>query len=174
VDQLEHFDHFFSRLSTLFEVADVNYLEATEMCQYLQWADLHNVELTINFTQNDLHECSHLDTVLIKYDQHIDQQLDLLSSTEFLQYLHDHLQSVSGTIEYSASSHFKKYQLKHLLSKRPEYLHASNAATQPNYVFLMTEPNNMKLFLAALTPASIKETSTQHTESSVPSSTLIF
>jgi homoserine acetyltransferase len=46
---------------------------------------------------------------------------------------------------------------------------ASNAAAQPNYVFLMTEPHNMLLYLQALTGDS-----TKYAVAPLPSSTLFF
>lgn len=42
------------------------------MCQYLQWADLHNVELTINFNAEDLDQCAGLEATLISYQQYVD------------------------------------------------------------------------------------------------------
>lgn len=98
------------------------------MCQYLSWADLHNVFLTISFDQTDLDTCKNLDKVLINYAQFVDSKLNHLSSTQFMQYLHDHIQSVSGSIDYKNSLHYKKYQLRNDLSRRPEMISASNAA----------------------------------------------
>jgi len=40
---------FFPRLASLFGYTAVTLTDALEMCQYLEWADLHNVELDINF-----------------------------------------------------------------------------------------------------------------------------
>jgi hypothetical protein len=41
--------------------------DAMEACRYLHWADLHEVELTLTYTQNDLDICTML---LGKVDQY--------------------------------------------------------------------------------------------------------
>lgn len=89
-------------------------------------------------------------------------------------YLHDHISTVSGALNYKDSLHYKKFQLRHEQSNRPELQAANNAAAQPNYVFLMTEPNNLLLFLAALTPESLKASYNHYALPPVPSSTLFF
>jgi hypothetical protein len=70
-------------------------------------------------------------------------------------------------MNYKDSLHFKKFMLS--ANKRPEQL-TTTADGQPEYVFLMTEPTNIKLFLAALTtPEFLKSVPPP-----VPSSTFIF
>jgi len=80
--------------------------------------------------------------------------MNYLSANEFLVYVHDHLASVSGAVSYESTLHYKKFRLPHLNSMRPDMLQATNAATQPTYVFLMTEPSNLKLFLQAISPST--------------------
>ncbi len=61
---LEPFQSLFLRLATLFGESEVNKEEAVEMCSYLKWADLHNVELSIEYAQEDLTQCNQLDVAL--------------------------------------------------------------------------------------------------------------
>jgi hypothetical protein len=37
------------------------------MCQYLEWADLHNVNLDINYSNDDLDQCKGLESAFYKY-----------------------------------------------------------------------------------------------------------
>mmetsp|Transcript_30662 Transcript_30662/g.22731 ORF Transcript_30662/g.22731 Transcript_30662/m.22731 type:complete len:123 (+) Transcript_30662:730-1098(+) len=120
------------------------------MCQYLSWADLHNVALTISYTASDLSECSRLNDVLNAYILDVDKSLNYLASAELLVYLRDHISTVGGSLNYEESLHFKKFQLPNLKLNRKEMVSATNADEQPVYVFLMTEHPNMNQFLDAV------------------------
>eukprot|EP00349_Pseudokeronopsis_sp_Brazil_P003725 CAMPEP_0202959266 /NCGR_PEP_ID=MMETSP1396-20130829/3500_1 /ASSEMBLY_ACC=CAM_ASM_000872 /TAXON_ID= /ORGANISM="Pseudokeronopsis sp., Strain Brazil" /LENGTH=201 /DNA_ID=CAMNT_0049677755 /DNA_START=704 /DNA_END=1309 /DNA_ORIENTATION=+ len=140
------------------------------MCQYLSWADLHNVALTISYTASDLSECSRLNDVLNAYILDVDKSLNYLASAELLVYLKDHISTVGGSLNYEESLHFKKFQLPNLKLNRKEMVSATNADEQPVYVFLMTEHPNMNQFLDAVINQDYKG----EIESSIPSSTLFF
>jgi hypothetical protein len=40
--------HFFPRLAKLIDRENVTRAEAIDLCEYIQWADLHEVALTIS------------------------------------------------------------------------------------------------------------------------------
>jgi hypothetical protein len=69
-----------------------------------------------------------------------------------IQYLKSHLETLTGQIQYSESLHYK-HKVKAIREK--EFRHAileEVAPPPPTYVFLMTEPYSMPLFLSALVP----------------------
>eukprot|EP00350_Pseudokeronopsis_sp_OXSARD2_P000638 CAMPEP_0170541408 /NCGR_PEP_ID=MMETSP0211-20121228/1145_1 /TAXON_ID=311385 /ORGANISM="Pseudokeronopsis sp., Strain OXSARD2" /LENGTH=266 /DNA_ID=CAMNT_0010844119 /DNA_START=542 /DNA_END=1342 /DNA_ORIENTATION=- len=170
--ELKSFENFFLRLEDMFEVASVDAKEATKMCQYLQWADLHNVALTLDAKASDLSECNRLDEVLLAFVVDVDRSLSYLGASDFLSYLNDHLSTVSGTLDFRSSFHFKKFQEQNERTGRLEDLTATNAGEQPEYVFLMTEDANMKLFLSAVSSEGMNHEAIS--SASIPSSTLIF
>jgi len=161
------------RLANLFEKEAVQIDEAVQMCEYMAWADLHNIELTVEYVQEDLDNCWGLEGEILSYYNSVDEKLSYLASTEFLTYLRDHLTSVTGLSTYESTLHYKKHFKDHFLSQKPERLTATNANTQPYYVFLMSESANLHMIVSALTPSS-KGVYEHINFATVPSSTLIF
>jgi hypothetical protein len=59
------------------------------MCDYLEWADLHNVPLTINYSSNDLKQCGELESAYLQYLALVDDNLQLLATSELITYVHN-------------------------------------------------------------------------------------
>jgi len=171
-DMIKGFEtDLFPRLEHMFGYCGIGLAEAVEMCQYLQWADLHNVELQFTYTQDDLDECQGLDVAMIEYFNIVDESLQFIASTQFRKYISDHMKSAMGAMSYEETVHSKK-QVAAARSNRLD-LEASNM--KPEYVFFMTSHVNMKMMLNALIPSDIQHAFFHQVGSApVPSSTLIF
>jgi hypothetical protein len=72
--------NFFPRLAHIFGYCGIGLAEAVEMCQYLQWADLHNIKLTVPYTQDDLDQCSGLDVAMFEYFNFVDESLNHIAA----------------------------------------------------------------------------------------------
>lgn len=165
---------FFPHLAKMFGYRGVDFQQAVQMCQYLEWADLHNVDLDITYSSDDLSQCSALESAYYKYVVLVDDNLSSLGAMEFMKYLHDNLATYVGQMQFQDSLHFKKHLEKRSQNLRPEMKLTDAEANPLNYYFLMTEQVNMKMFLAALTPQDLRSQYYHWSTPSIPSSTLIF
>jgi hypothetical protein len=76
-------------------------------------------------------------------------------------------------MEYTDTVHYKKNLLKQKNEKRP-HMKQAVSDEQPKYMFLMTEPFNMKMLLAALMPVTMRSQYYHWYAPTLPSSTLFF
>lgn len=85
VDELtkEYQKSFYPRLAEMMGQASVTRSEAVDLCEYINWADLHEVELTISATQDDFKNCAGLLTAVDEYVNFVDEQLGNLGSNQF-------------------------------------------------------------------------------------------
>jgi hypothetical protein len=157
--------------------------QAFQICEYLLWADLHEVELKVPFTYGDVHHCFGLQKAFDQYYNYVDASLQQLGATQFKQYLHDHIRSVAQDLNYNLSMHYQMHNAKADRSVRPAEQHRNNVDNQPRYVFLMADEMNIDLFLSAVMQGSNKTNAVEgahnqhhkeHARHVIPSSTLFF
>ena len=80
----EKYEALFSNLSSYFgeDVDEVG--SAVEMCEYLNWAYYHNVELIFNYSLYDIDACNSLNKDLYFSQYNVSEQLDGLATVSFL------------------------------------------------------------------------------------------
>lgn len=66
------------------------------------------MELSFNISSEILELCDGLISTINNFYVNIDRKLNNLAATEFMQYLSDHLKSISGEIDYKESIHHRK------------------------------------------------------------------
>jgi len=119
-DNKEHLDkltkkfekHFFPRLAHLIGKENITREEALDLCEYVHWADLHEVELNVTLTREDVHHCHGLLIAVDKYISHVDKKLNQIATNYFRTYLHDHIKSVAEDLDYNLTLHYKDYAAK--------------------------------------------------------------
>lgn len=83
------FKTFLTRLTGFFGVQSADTKTAISYCQYLKWADLHNVALSFDFTVDDISQCDAIVTLQNQFYADQDQKLGYLAANQFLKLTHD-------------------------------------------------------------------------------------
>jgi hypothetical protein len=71
---------FYPRLAQLINKQNITREEAINLCEYVHWADLHEVELNVTLTREDVHHCHGLISAIDKYLGHVDKQLNHIAT----------------------------------------------------------------------------------------------
>lgn len=97
---------FLTRLNTLSGLT-LDVPGALNFCAYLKWADLHNVALSFDYTDDDITQCDGIKTLLFNFYVTQDQNLNFIASHQFLQQTHDQIKSILGLMEYEHTAFYK-------------------------------------------------------------------
>jgi hypothetical protein len=109
--------------------ANVTRSEAIDLCEYIHWADLHEISLNITASHDDVHNCHGLLKSVDKYVNYVDEKLGNIASNQFKQYLHDHILSVAKELDYNLTMHYIKNSQKSLEASRTSERHRNNVET---------------------------------------------
>lgn len=80
----------------------------------------------------------------------VDNKLNNIASSQFTKYLHDHISSVSGAMDYHDTVHYKKLTARGSNQHSADERLRNNANNQPDYIFFVTNDMTLEYFLSAL------------------------
>jgi hypothetical protein len=139
---------------------------AAAVCQFIDWADLNNVELNFKINEKtDVVNCVRLLEDIKTYEAQQSVALNNIGAADFVNYLNDHIGSVSKQMVYEATRHYKMFFKTNRVHSLDE-ASPNNAHKQPNYVMFVVPKLNLKMILGAL-GASLDQTK-------VPSASLLI
>lgn len=167
---------FLVRLSQLFDEHTFDLPAGYSACQYLLWADLHSIDLTVDYTEEDLTTCNQIMSDAAKVYVDTNFKLNNLAANEFLQKVHDYIQTATGAQYYKESLHYKLLTERYRKHDRlmAEEMNANNANHMPDYIFYATTDINLQMFMSALAGKDNVRAIPALQEHIVPSSSLIL
>ena len=111
---------------------------------------------------------------ITQYYLSVDNKLNNIASAQFTKYLHDHLSSVSGVMDYKETVHYKKLTARSRAAHSPDEMLRNNANNQPDYIFFVTSDITLEYFLSSLLGYQNFKQHPVFQQAIVPSSTLII
>ena len=91
---------FFSRLQSAFGLETIDINSARDVCKYIMWADLHDVQLSVQITNDDLQSCDSLLASITKFYTDINKDLNFIGAIEFSNHTRDYINALVGDTHF--------------------------------------------------------------------------
>lgn len=148
---------------------------ALSFCEYLKWADLHGVALSIDVTADDITKCDAIKTALYQFYIDQDTTLNFLASNTFLKQTHDQIKSHLSQINYKDTYFYKQATLKSENAVLGDEKYRNNADEKPSYFVMVAKDVNVRLIMSGLMGKKTTEANTALLQAtSHPASALIL
>ena len=113
-------------------------MDGLNACEYLTWADYHDIDLTFTYLQSDIDSCNALAISYYNFVLDVDESLNYLAANQFLRKLLDQLKTLTGNLNFKETFFFQNYR------QRNDEAHTLDAtlgaaADQPRFYFYVTE-----------------------------------
>ncbi|CDW80158.1 histidine acid phosphatase family protein [Stylonychia lemnae] len=141
---------FIGRLAQFAGQTTLDLKTALDFCQYIKWADLHNVVLSFDFTSDDVSKCDGLNTQQNNFFVTQDQALNFIASNQFLTQTHDHIKTELGKLDYKETHFYKLNAQKEEHAVSNDEKLRNNVDQKPNYFVMVASDVNVRLILSGL------------------------
>lgn len=88
---------FITKLEGWFGQANVqNSEQVMSACDYLKWADLHDIALTFNYLSSDIDQCNAIINSYYSFVLDTDERLGYLGANQFMKQTLDQISHIAG------------------------------------------------------------------------------